>query len=115
MENRMKRTIKDSVFTMLFSIQAYIMELYRALHPEDDTITPEELTTITLETALVTSIYNDLGLQARDTIIILVEAQSTFSWNLPFRLLLYLAETLDEYVNTHSAMWSIPERMMFLP
>ncbi|MBQ9348945.1 MAG: hypothetical protein IJT94_16665 [Oscillibacter sp.] len=84
MENRMKRTIKDSVFTMLFSIQAYIMELYRSLHPEDNTITPEELTTITLETALVTSIYNDLGLQARDTIIILVEAQSTFSWNLPF-------------------------------
>ena len=102
MENRMKRAIKDSVFTMLFSIQAYIMELYRALHPEDNTITPEELTTITLETALVTSIYNDLGLQARDTIIILVEAQSTFSWNLPFRLLLYLAETLDEYVNTHN-------------
>ena len=54
MESRMKRTIKDSVFTMLFSIQAYIMELYRALHPEDNTITPEELKTITLETALVT-------------------------------------------------------------
>ena len=102
MENGMKRAIKDSVFTMLFSDQSYIMELYRSLHPEDTTITPEELKTITLETALVTSIYNDLGLQARDTIIILVEAQSTFSWNLPFRLLLYLAETLDEYVNTHN-------------
>ena len=101
MKNRMKRTIKDSVFTMLFAIPENVMALYRALHPEDDTIRPEDLTTITLETALVTSIYNDLGLQVRETIVVLIEAQSTFSWNLPFRLLLYLAETLDNYVITH--------------
>lgn len=101
MEGKMKRRIKDSVFTMLFANQTNILELYRSLHPEDETITEEELTTITLETALVTSIYNDLGLQARDSIIILMEAQSTFSWNLPFRILLYLAETLDRYVSEH--------------
>ena len=102
MESRMNRRIKDSVFTMLFAMQKYIRELYLSLHPEDTAISEEDLKTITLETVLVTGILNDLGLQVRDSIIILTEAQSTFTRNLPFRLLLYLAETLDRYVSSHN-------------
>ena len=34
-----KYTIKDSVFSDLFKIKKYLLQLYRALHPEDKTAT----------------------------------------------------------------------------
>ena len=36
------RKAKDSVFSDLFSDKRYLLELYRALHPEDVTATQEE-------------------------------------------------------------------------
>ena len=86
MFDTMKRTIKDSVFTLLFSRPEYVMALYRALHPEDNTVTPEDFHALTLESALVSSIYNDFGVQVRDLLIILMEAQSRFSPNLALRI-----------------------------
>ena len=47
---------------------------------------------------LTTGLYNDVGIQVRDKLILLVEAQSTFSVNIVLRLLLYLAATYKEYV-----------------
>ena len=38
-----KYTIKDSVFSDLFKIKKYLLQLYRALHPEDKTATESEL------------------------------------------------------------------------
>ena len=32
-----KRKIKDSVFTNLFQDKKYLLQLYKALHPEDTT------------------------------------------------------------------------------
>ena len=107
MKDKMKHTAKDSVFAMLCRDEKYLLELYRCLHPEDESITAEDLEILSLETALVSSYYNDLSLTARTTIIILVEAQSKFSLNISLRMLLYLAEALDQYVkqngiNLHS-------------
>ncbi len=93
-----KRTIKDSVFTYLFSQPEYARELYLNLHPEDQDVTEEDIKLITLENVLTTGQYNDLGLQVRDKLILLMEAQSTFSPNIPLRLLMYLADTYREYV-----------------
>jgi ABC-type ATPase with predicted acetyltransferase domain len=45
--------------------------------------------------------YNDVGLQVRDKVILLIEAQSTFSVNVVLRILLYLATTYKEYVEEH--------------
>ena len=101
MNDSMKHTVKDSVFTMLFEEPENVMDLYHTIHPEDDTITQEEIQTITLETALVESVYNDLGLQVRDMLIVLAEAQSIFSPNIDYRMLLYLCETIDRYVKAH--------------
>ena len=42
--------------------------------------------------------YNDVRLQVRDMLILLVEVQSVFSVNIALRLLLYLAATYKEYV-----------------
>ena len=36
-EVQVKRTIRDSVFTSLFSNKKYLLQLYKVLHPEDTT------------------------------------------------------------------------------
>lgn len=97
----MKRTVKDSVFTFLFRQPFYTRLLYLALHPEDVSVTEEDCKIITLENVLTTGLYNDLGIQVRDRLIFLMEAQSTFSVNIVLRMLLYLAETYMDYVKQH--------------
>ena len=93
-----KRSVKDSVFTYLFSQPEYARELYLELHPEDQDVTETDIKLVTLENILTTGQYNDLGLRVRDRLILLVEAQSTYSTNIPLRMLMYLAETYKEYV-----------------
>ena len=97
-----KRNIKDCVFTDLFSNKKYLLELYLALHPEDTGITEDDLTDITIENVLVNDLYNDLGFRVGDRLIILVEAQSTWSPNILIRSLLYVATTYQNYINERS-------------
>ena len=96
-----KRDIKDSVFTFLFSDLEYTKQLYLSLHPEDTDIRDEDFRLVTLENILAIGQYNDLGFQVRDKLILLVEAQSTFSPNIPLRMLMYLAKTYNEYIEEH--------------
>ena len=63
-DNIVKYTIKDSVFSDLFKIKKYLMQLYKALHPEDEAATEDELTDITIKNVLN---LNDLIL--RDSFI----------------------------------------------
>lgn len=97
----MRRAVKDSVFTYLFKQPEYTRQLYLALHPEDQDVTEQDCKLVTLENILSTGLYNDLGIQVRDKLLLLVEAQSTFSANLALRMLLYLAATYKEYVEEH--------------
>lgn len=92
-----KRNIKDSVFRNMFSIPYFLLQLYMALHPEDKTITEKDLKIVTLESVLVNSVYNDLGFFARDKMLLLVEAQSTWSPNIVLRALIYLMSTYQNY------------------
>lgn len=96
-----KRDIKDSVFTFLFSDIEYTKQLYLSLHPEDTDIRDEDFRLVTLENILAIGQYNDLGFQVRDKLILLVEAQSTFSPNIPLRMMMYLAKTYNEYIEEH--------------
>lgn len=98
---QMRRTIKDSIFTYLFKQPKYLRQLYLVLHPEDTSVREEDCKLVTLENVLTTGLYNDLGIQVRDRLLLLIEAQSTFSWNIALRLLLYLAATYKEYVEEH--------------
>lgn len=94
----MKRTVKDSVFTCLFSDPKYARELYLYLHPEDFDVTESDCKLVTIENVFSDGQYNDLSIQIRDTLLILAEAQSTFSANLPMRMLLYMAQTYKTYI-----------------
>ena len=95
---KLKRAVKDSVFSFLFHEPEYLRQLYVTLHPEDSGIEAKDIKLITIENVLVVRQYNDLGLLARDKLFILTEAQAVFSKNVAIRLLMYLAETYKEYL-----------------
>lgn len=92
-----KFTIKDSVFTNLFKEKKYLIQLYKVLHPEDTTITEDELKDITIHNILTDDIYNDLGFLVGDKLLILAEAQSTWTVNIIIRSLIYLMTTYQDY------------------
>ena len=93
-----KHKIKDSVFTNLFKDRKYLFQLYKALHPEDTNATEEQLTYVTIENILINGLYNDLGFMVGNRLVILTEAQSTWSVNIIIRVLLYLAQTYHDYL-----------------
>ena len=92
-----KRTAKNSVFLDLFQNKSYLLKLYKTLHPEDTTATEDSLTDITIENVLTDNLYNDLGFIVNNKLMILVEAQSTWTMNILVRVLLYLAQSYHEY------------------
>lgn len=96
-EVKIKRSIKDSVFSDLFKNRKYLLQLYQAIHPEDIMATESSFTDITLENVLTDNLYNDLGFIANNRLVILIEAQSTWTVNILVRILLYLAQSYHEY------------------
>lgn len=101
-EKSTKRTIKDSVFSDFFGTPEYLLKLYQTLHPEDKTTGIEDLQDVTIQNVLVDDIYNDLGFRVGNKLLILIEAQSTWSMNIIIRVLLYLATTYQKYINDNS-------------
>ena len=96
-EVKAKRTAKNSVFLDLFKDKRYLLALYKTLHPEDTKATENSLTDVTIENVLTDNLYNDLGFIANNKLMILIEAQSTWTSNILIRILLYLAESYHKY------------------
>ena len=97
-EKGMRHSGKDTVFRDMFSKKKYLIQMYKALHPEDSTITKADLKIITLQSILLNGIYNDLGFMVRENqLMILIEAQSTWSPNIVIRALIYLMSTYQDY------------------
>ena len=92
-----KRTVKDSVFTNLFGNSKYLLQLYQFLHPEDTGVREEDLKTVTLENIFTDDVYNDLGFTKGDKLMVLMEAQSTWTVNIIIRALEYLANSYRRY------------------
>lgn len=92
-----KHTIKDSVFTNLFQDKKYLLQLYKSLHPEDAEVTEDELSDITIHNIMTDGIYNDLGFRRGNRLLILVEAQATWTENIIIRSLMYLMTTYQDY------------------
>jgi hypothetical protein len=97
-EDKINRNIKDSVFCDLFSKDEYLIQLYKALHPEDTEMEADDLTIVTLSRIIVREMYNDLGFLAGNRLVVLVEAQSSWSENIVVRFLMYLGETYHRYI-----------------
>lgn len=99
-KNYLKRNYKDIVFSGLFEDPRYQLALVRALHPEDTTVTEDDISLITLSRVITNGIHNDLGLLVRNKLIILAEAQSTWSDNIVLRSLFYIANTYQDYIKS---------------
>ena len=102
MENKTKakKTAKDSVFRDLFENPKYLLELYQTLHPEDEEVTLDQISSVTIQNVLLDQMYNDLGFTVGSRLLVLVEAQSTWSVNIVVRVLLYLANTWKEHIES---------------
>lgn len=98
-ENFVKHTVKDSVFSDIFSMKKYLLQLYQALHPEDKGTKEDDLKNITIKNILTNGLFNDLGFQVGERVIILVESQSSWTMNIIVRALLYLAQTYQDYLD----------------
>ena len=106
MEPIPSRQAKDHVFADIFNQPKYCLELFNALHPEATDITEADIQNITISHVIVDKPYNDLGFTVRDKLLVLVEAQSTWSYNILVRLLLYFADTLLGIIKEHES-WDI--------
>ncbi len=97
-EVRAKRTAKNSVFLDLFQDKKNLLGLYKALHPEDTDTTEDALDIVTIDNILTDNLYNDLGIMVgNNKLLLLLEAQSSWTVNILIRILLYLAQTYHEY------------------
>ena len=93
-----KRTAKNSVFLDLFQDKKNLLKLYKTLHPEDTDATEDTLDIVTIDNVLTDNLYNDLGVMVgNNRLLLLLEAQSTWTVNILIRILLYLAQSYHEY------------------
>ena len=99
-EARVHRNVKNSIFMDLFGTPKYQLQLFQALHPEMTDVAESDIKILTLNCVIFDGIYNDLGLLVRDKLLILVEAQSTWSINILVRILMYLASTYHDYITS---------------
>lgn len=98
-----KYTVKDSVFTTIFRDKKYLIQLYRALHPEDTETTEDALMDITIRNVLTNGIYNDLAFRVGDKVMFLVEHQSSWTMNIIIRVLMYLVQIYHDYFEEQEA------------
>ena len=97
-EIKAKRTTKNSVFLDLFQDKKNLLKLYKTLHPEDTDVTEDTLDIVTIDNVLTDNLYNDLGIMVgNNRLLLLLEAQSSWTVNILIRILLYLAQSYHEY------------------
>jgi hypothetical protein len=97
------REYKSSVFSLLFAEETTLRGLYGAV--EGITLPPDLPVTInTLEDALFNTRINDISFEAGDTLVVILEHQSTVSPNMPLRLLSYAAR-IYEKINAGKKGW----------
>ena len=78
-------------------IEKYLIKLYRALHPEDKKTEEKDIENVTIKNILTDQQYNDLGFRIGNTVLLLLEAQSTWTVNIIIRIMMYLMQTYNDY------------------
>ena len=95
-----KTTSKDSVFRDLFGDRKYALQLYQAIHPEDTDVTETDIGNVTIKNVFTDQEYNDLGMTVREKLLLMLEAQASWTKNIIIRIFLYLAHTWNEYIES---------------
>ncbi len=110
-EKNLKGTVKDSVFRNLFGQRKYALQLYQAIHPEDTDVTEDDISDVTIDNILTDQQYNDLGMTVRGKLLVLLEAQATWTMNIIIRILLYLAFTWNRIIEETHQNWYGSKRL----
>ncbi len=99
-EKKIKHKVYDSVFNDLFSDSKMLLDLYKVLLGDkvNPNITEKDISLLESDKVFINDLYNDLSFIVDNELIIMVEAQSTYSKNIATRLLLYAAKGLEEYI-----------------
>ena len=139
MEWKAKRYSKDTVFRDFFSDRKNLYRLFRERHPEMTEVTEEDIVPVTLNPVLMNMQQNDLAFLVRECnegegtegnsgqtvtrkaqkprrykLLILAEAQATWTLNILVRLLLYLTAEYQRYISTHS-LYLFGTKLVALP
>lgn len=89
-----KRNYKDSLFVHMFgrniNAKEYFLSLYNALHGTSLKIGEVMIKPVTLSNTVYTGLENDVAMQIDDSVVVLIEQQSTINENMPFRCLEYV-------------------------
>ena len=105
MDGSTRYDISCSFYTSIIQKNAYLYNkihikflLYKTLHPEDTDATEDTLDIVTIDNVLTDNLYNDLGIMVgNNRLLLLLEAQSSWTVNILTRILLYLAQSYHEY------------------
>jgi len=100
-EAKAARNHKDSVFTMLFSKQENLLEIYNAIN---GTNYPKstKIEIITLSDVIYMEQQNDIAFVMEDKLVVLIEHQSSINENMPLRMLLYIAREYEKIIDKRS-------------
>lgn len=91
-EETYNRKYKDSLFTSLFKDKRYAKMLYESLFPDREPITEDDIEILNLENIFTVDCYNDACMLFKNILVVLTEHQSTINYNMPMRMLFYIAE-----------------------
>jgi len=100
-----KREYKDRLFKLIFGREEYkeaTLDLYNAITGSNFTDT-EELKINTIEDAVYCSMHNDVSFIIAETIN-LFEHQSSYSPNIPMRMLLYVSKLYSKMLDANPLM-----------
>ena len=96
------RNYKDSLFVDLFArcpeAKENFLSLYNALHGTDLKFSETKIEPVMLEKTVYTGRYNDVSMLVNDSLIVLVEQQSTVNENMPLRFLEYVSRLYEKIV-----------------
>lgn len=81
--------IKDTAFALCVRRKDYLVDFYRTVHPEDATVTADDIKLVNIENLFMEDIYNDCSFVVRGEKLILIECQSVWTENIGYRLMEY--------------------------
>jgi hypothetical protein len=105
---------RDSVFSILFNDPEALRGLYSALEgvPVDPSI-PVSINT--LSDALYMERYNDISFTIGNTLVVLVEHQSTINLNMPLRFLFYISRIYEKIIDQNKTGSIYREKRIKIP
>ncbi len=84
-----KHDVKDTLFSFIIRKKKYLLAVYRSLHPEDTGVLEDEIELVNIAPLFYPSLMNDCSFLVRNRLLVLIEAQSTWTENIKHRLMEY--------------------------